>query len=510
MLATNASASGDRHILTNPGGPGGSGVEFLGRAAASLNKVIGENFHLLSFDPRGVSGSIPRAICYPSDTLRAESFIDAPWNLEFQAVRPFQKTKKKKKQVDSERIGKMYTKAENKAKACEDEMGEYGGYINTPQTAADINSILDALGQEKMYYWGFSYGTTLGQTYAQMFPSRVERLIIDGVSNLDEWYNEFFFEESLVDTDKSYAGFAEECFKAKEACPLNSLKDMPFESSSELKSFIDSFLADLQEVPIPVYLNASNYGSITRRKIVTNGIFFSLYKPFPFWVILAENLAALFNGNSKPVYNAYSDNWIAGVLSDETNDFVTKNDNWLTGAQAPVHGVKPVQNYTIAKHPLSTLVSKYYGSDAYDRASWLFPTTHKFHPQYHPQFPRVKTAKPILVLSTTFDPVCPLASAKKAQNSFEGAGFVEQKSYGHCSISMPSLCTAKHVHRYFNEGTIPEAGSTCKIDADYFPGRGKSHVSTLSEEDRELLAALSDLAAEDVIPAFLPSRMFGV
>ena len=50
----------------------------------------------------------------------------------------------------------MYTNAENGAKACEDTMGEYGGYINTPQTAADMDSILDAIGQEKMYYWGFS------------------------------------------------------------------------------------------------------------------------------------------------------------------------------------------------------------------------------------------------------------------------------------------------------------------------------------------------------------------
>jgi pimeloyl-ACP methyl ester carboxylesterase len=108
-------------------------VSFLRRGGEKLNKVIGESFHLLSFDPRGVNGSIPRAICYPNDAQRAESFTNNPWDLEFQA-------------------GEMYTKAENKAKACEDMMGEYGGYLNTPQTASDMNSILDAIGQEKMYY----------------------------------------------------------------------------------------------------------------------------------------------------------------------------------------------------------------------------------------------------------------------------------------------------------------------------------------------------------------------
>jgi len=101
-----------------------------------LNKIIGEDFHLLSFDPRGVNGSIPQASCYVSSEQRAEQIESTPWDLEFEA-------------------GEMYTNAENGAKACVDTMGEHGLYINTPQTAADMNSILDAIGQEKMYYWGF-------------------------------------------------------------------------------------------------------------------------------------------------------------------------------------------------------------------------------------------------------------------------------------------------------------------------------------------------------------------
>jgi hypothetical protein len=114
-----------------------------------------------------------------------------------------------------------------------------------------------------------------------MFPDRVSRLIIDGVSNLDEWYNSVFFDESLIDTDRVFAGFVEECFNAKEACPLNSIKEKSFKSSSELKTHIDNFLKDLEEEPIPVYLNNSNYGAVTRRKIATNAIFPAMYKPIP-------------------------------------------------------------------------------------------------------------------------------------------------------------------------------------------------------------------------------------
>jgi pimeloyl-ACP methyl ester carboxylesterase len=100
-------------------------------------KILGDGFNLLSFDPRGVNGSIPQAFCYVSPEQRAEEIETNPWNTEFEA-------------------GEMFTRAENKGKACSDTMGEHGAYINTPQTAADMNSILDAIGQKEMYYWGFS------------------------------------------------------------------------------------------------------------------------------------------------------------------------------------------------------------------------------------------------------------------------------------------------------------------------------------------------------------------
>lgn len=184
-----------------------------------------------------------------------------------------------------------------------------------------MNSILDAIGQQQMYYWGlsclFSFshssmilltgidGTTLGQTYAQMFPERVSRMVLDGVSNLDQWYNSFSLDESLTDTDEIFTGFVEECFKAREACPLNSIKGEDFKSAGQLRSHIDDFLRQLEEEPIPVYLNSSNYGAITRQSLVTNGIFFALYKPIT-WSYLAENLAELLTGNTTPAYNAYS------------------------------------------------------------------------------------------------------------------------------------------------------------------------------------------------------------
>ena len=284
-------------------------------------------------------------------------------------------------------------------------------------------------------------------------------MVIDGVSNQDEWYNSFLFEEEYIDTDTIFTGFVEECFKAGGACPLNSIKGEHFKSAGQLESYIGDFLRALDEEPIPVYLNSTNYGAITRRNLVSNGIFYALYKPNT-WPLLAKNLAELLNGNTTAAYNAYSESWVLKYIVDDSTTFIGLNDNRKTGQDAPVHGIAPIRNHTISTPEISFLLSTYKVSDIYDRASWSIPTTHDFYPRYHPEFPRIRTAEPILVLSTAWDPVCPLVSAKKAQDSFEGARLVEQKSYGHCTLSMPSLCTAKHLRQYLNEGILPEAGAT--------------------------------------------------
>lgn len=127
-----------QNLLLNPGGPGGSGFEFLHRRGEQLSTIVGEGFHLLSFDPRGINGSTPKAACYPDKKTReALSYVRDTKVIE-----------------DSP---EAYAFAKNFVRACSDTLGEHGLYINTPQTAADMNSILDAVGQKEMIYWGFSY-----------------------------------------------------------------------------------------------------------------------------------------------------------------------------------------------------------------------------------------------------------------------------------------------------------------------------------------------------------------
>lgn len=288
-------------------------------------------------------------------------------------------------------------------------MGEHGEYINTPQTAADMNSILDAVGQENMFYWGFSYGTLLGQTYASLFPERSKRVIIDGVVNQFDWYEELFDEESVVDANNVLDGFFDECVKAGTGnCTLSSLAG----STEVLRDLVMSFMGKLREQPISVYVNNTVYGVLDYEKLWFKGIFPALYKPHA-WHALADNLHKLLQGDATDAFMAYGRKgpW---PVRDESNQFVTLNDgaagqkHWPQDRQSLLDKLIPVFN--------QSLFGAHHKTAYYAKQQWVIPRTHKYVPRKG-----VKTAHPLLILSTTYDPVCPLVSARSANEAYEGS-----------------------------------------------------------------------------------------
>jgi pimeloyl-ACP methyl ester carboxylesterase len=425
-----------QNLLLNPGGPGGSGIEFMYRRGEQLNTIVGEGFHLLSFDPRGVNGSRPLATCYPDKETRRN-------------LSPVRDTRVVEDSAEA------YAWSSNYGKACSDTMGEHGWYVNTPQTAADMNSILDAVGQDDMIYWGFSYGTLLGQTYAGLFPGRSKRVIIDGVANQFDWYENLFDAESLEDTEQVFEGFLHECIKAGKNCPLQALGL----SKDELWHKIMSLADGLDEEPLNVYVNNSVYGLLTYEDIVYKAIFPALYKPAN-WYSLADRLAKLLQGNATEALLSYgqSEPW---DLVGDSNSFVQLNDG-LSGPKFWPHNRKDILKMLVPFMNQSLFSPTEYGG-YYQKQHWSIPKTHHYIPSLG-----VKTAHPLLILSTTYDPVCPLISAYSAHKAFEGSKIVEVEGYGHCSISMPSECLAKHVRGFLYNGTLPQNHTKCEVDGSYF------------------------------------------
>jgi pimeloyl-ACP methyl ester carboxylesterase len=466
LRSPNATA---RNLLLNPGGPGGSGTEFVHRRGELLSTIAGDGFHLLGFDPRGVNQSLPLATCYPTAEARQE----------LSAVRD------KKLLEDS---GELWAWTSNFVRACADTMGEHGKYVNTPQTAADMNAILDAVGQEGLYYWGFSYGTLLGQTYATLFPERAERVIIDGVANQFDWYGSLLDAEMLTDTDRVFEGFIEECVKAgEEDCALAGLAG----TKEELWQTVVDGVKRLKDEPIGVYVNNTVYGVVDFWTVWGNGVFPGLYKPAA-WRELAENLAALLRGNATAAFLAYNERaWDSlgdGLKFISINDGTSGHAQWAMDRQGLVDYLLPHLNDSM----FAEAEFEFY----FSKAAWSIPRTHNYVPKRN-----VTTAHPLLLLTTTYDPVCPLVSARSANEAFEGSRIVEVKGYGHCSVAVPSTCIARHVREFLYEGRLPDENVQCEADGNpYFakPEDALAFVETLGlgDEERRILLAQQELARD--------------
>jgi hypothetical protein len=116
----------------------------------------------------------------------------------------------------------------------------------------------------------------------------------------------------------------------------------------------------------------------------------------------------------------------------------------------------------------------------YVKQHWTVPKTHNYVPKLG-----VKTAHPLLILSTTYDPICPLVSARSANKAFADSQIVEVKGYGHCSMAVASACIAKHVRGFLYNGTVPKSYTQCEVDGPYFikPEQDEKTLTALREFD---------------------------
>lgn len=149
-------------LLVNPGGPGASGLELAKQVAAELPANLADRFDVIGFDPRGVGRSEPALRCVDPDRYYAPPRPDnVPENAREEAV--------------------LLGRARQYAGACENRWSWMLPHLSTENSARDMDAIRAALGESKISYLGYSYGTYLGAVYATLFPDRVRRLVLDSV-----------------------------------------------------------------------------------------------------------------------------------------------------------------------------------------------------------------------------------------------------------------------------------------------------------------------------------------
>ncbi|MEU8266866.1 alpha/beta hydrolase [Sphaerisporangium sp. NPDC049002] len=165
------SASHGHVLLVNPGGPGASGVGLSRYVAAALPKDVSARYDVIGFDPRGVGSSEPALTCAdPKEHFAAPRVDQVPSNDAAESA--------------------LLSRAKQYAEACGSRWSWLLPHLTTENSARDMDMIRQALGQQKLSYLGYSYGTYLGAVYATLFPNRVRRLVLDSVVDPEGvWYD---------------------------------------------------------------------------------------------------------------------------------------------------------------------------------------------------------------------------------------------------------------------------------------------------------------------------------
>ncbi|KAF7433702.1 hypothetical protein PC9H_005665 [Pleurotus ostreatus] len=449
-------------ILFNPGGPGGSGVQMIADGGAAFSELLGANFDIVSFDPRGVGFSTPRVSFF--DTEAQRQFFGS-----FDVIN-----------ATSDGLARIWARAQiTGALAARHNQHNVLEHFNTENTARDMLRIVEAHGQRNIQYWGFSYGTVLGATFASLFPDRISRLVLDGVVDAEDYYATLW-SKNLLDADKTLQIFFDDCFKGgPDLCPF-------YEPSPQA---ISRKLDDLTRAtflrPVPV-LTGISYGLVDYARLQMS-IFQSLWSPYALFPQLAQGLADLINGNGTTLYQIMEQPLFDCSCGTPTPPTIIADGGIAiscTDGQEVRDTVDELELYL-----QGLLRDSQWGEGMAKARKETFPS------------------HPILWIGNTADPATPIAGARKMAQGFPGSVVLAQDSPGHCSIAAPSVCTSKFVRAYFMNGTLPDEGVVCPVDGPIFTGQsvGAADPSVrralgVDEKDGDIVQALARLRRSFRVP----------
>jgi pimeloyl-ACP methyl ester carboxylesterase len=430
-------------LFINPGGPGGSGVQTVRGIGATFDQLLGGRFDIVGFDPRGV-GASTSVRCFTGALEQSLFYAN-------ESVFPVGPAAERRYTV---KLG-VFTGR------CGARSGALLPYLSTEFAARDLDRLRAAVGDDALTYLGLSYGTALGATYANLFPSRVRALVLDGVTDPVTYTSDLFdwTAGSVQDTEQVLAGFIRTCAAAgPQRCALAG--------SGDVRRRIDALLARLRRTPVP----APNAPVPTLLDYPTTQtlIFNALYTP-PSWPALAAALVAAEHGDGSPLLNLAAGPAGAGGSATAA---ATDYDN-LRDAQAGILCTDSPAPRDPARWPAFVRRLERISPTAASAVGWLVGLPCASWPaqaasRYTGPW-NARTSHQLLLVGTTHDPVTPLASARKlARLMGPSAVLLTHDGFGHSSFGEPSTCTLTAEVRYILTGALPAAGTVCTADTPPF------------------------------------------
>ncbi|KAL4899034.1 hypothetical protein BDW74DRAFT_120161 [Aspergillus multicolor] len=474
LSATNVSAE-TRSILVNPGGPGGSGIDVVLSEGLNLGNVVaGGQHNIVGFDPRGVSRSGPNVNCWPGDSAGRAQFESLYYPVSSNS--------------SSTALGQQFAASALFGDACNPHVGGTNGsaaFVSTPAVARDMLTFIEAEQrtrtvnataheEPKLWYYGLSYGTVIGATFAHLFPERVGRMILDGVVDPEDYY-ELGWKSNLYDSDKALDSFFETCFDTgnKSACAFWG------PSTENIRSRFNTILTELKYNPIPIPAGPNStcpLPMLATYSDLKQLVLAAVYSPLERFPQLATVLAGLEKGDTSS-YTAAVVGQIptspcnyapeAATLKPDINTLIRCVDGLVRGQR--LENISQFKDYV----DILTEQSAFFGEVWPNNANVATCRTLEVTPPAtgvlgNSILSRRNTANPILFVTNTIDPVSPARGAYKMSSVFPGSAVLSQNTVGHTAFASASSCLMGWVQTYLLQGQLPPVDTMCQADVAPF------------------------------------------
>ncbi|MGA8850129.1 MAG: alpha/beta hydrolase [Aeromicrobium sp.] len=419
-LRPGGSGGGERHLFVNPGGPGGSGAAFVSAFTAAASDGLKNDFDVVGFDPRGVGESQPLTCLTPKSFDKLVAIDPAP--------------------EGAEEVAELQRGFRAVGRACVAKSGALASHVSTAEVVRDLDILRALMGERTLDYYGASYGTQIGATYADVFPERVGKMVLDGAvdPSLSKERQSFGQAKGF---QRALTAFLTWCVQTGQ-CPLGPDRAAAEES-------VVALLDSLDRKPI----ETRGQRDLTKGSAVY-GIAYGLYSR-DLWTVLLNGLDRA----------TFGDGSVLLQLSDRY--FRRRSDGTYSdnGSQA----LYAVRCLDYPQAPTDAQISALIPS--YERASPVFGATMAWSAAEcqewpaasdDPQLPiRTTDLPPIVVIGTTRDPATPYVWAKALVRQLDRSVLVTRRGDGHTGYGVGNRCVDSVVDRYLRFGEDPDFTVTC-------------------------------------------------
>jgi pimeloyl-ACP methyl ester carboxylesterase len=428
-------------VFINPGGPGGSGVELLlfGFGEFLAGQLQGR-FDVVGFDPRGVGLSDPLH-CFETVDEAAAFGAGVPlFPYEREHYRPF---------FDTYRA---------LAAECHDDRQAIVEHMSTADVARDLDLLRQAVGDPQLTYLGFSYGSYLGNTYANLFPRNVRALVIDGVLDPTLWSSGWQIRSDRVATEQVFDEFLRLCDEAGPDCPFS----VPEGSRARW----DALAAAIRAEPL-VFPD----GFVYSYDFLINDAAGAMYAPEVWagpegFAALIDLLAdAKLGGEALAVDVAAVRSALIASLTPPAHeaDYPNGLDAYFGNHCADTQYPRAFPTWlAIDRYAASgSQFGPYWWWFNSGCADWQVNRDRYVGPW------TARTSAPVLVVGNFFDPATDYAGAEKSAHLLRNSRLLSYAGWGHTAYGR-SECATAHVDQYLLDGTLPPTGTVCPANPNPF------------------------------------------